>query len=89
MTRKRRERFILLCKELQNEIDFTVHFDDHLPLGGQGDQENNTSACEPLRVITKSVPNSSKVGRKMSARDFMMRKKAMKGCHPAVSMLPG
>jgi hypothetical protein len=60
----------------RNEAAFIVHFDDHLPISGQVDQNNNLNACQPARAITQSVTNSSKVGRKMSARAHIVRKKA-------------
>jgi hypothetical protein len=58
---------------------FVVHFDDHLPVSSQVVQENNTNVCQPVRAITQSVANSSKVGRKMSAREHIVRKKAKRG----------
>jgi hypothetical protein len=63
----------------RNETSFVVHFDDHLPVCSQVNQVNRTNAFQPLRAITQSVANSSKVGRKMSAREHMVRKKARRG----------
>jgi hypothetical protein len=63
----------------QNETAFIVHFDDHLPISGQVDQDNSLNACQPACAITQSVTNSSKVGRKMSAREHIVRKKAKRG----------
>jgi hypothetical protein len=45
----------------KKETAFVVHFDDHLPVSSQVNQENNTNACQPARVIMQSVTNSSKV----------------------------
>jgi hypothetical protein len=46
---------------------------EHLPISGQVDQDNNLNACQPARAITQSVTNSSKVGRKMCAREHIVR----------------
>ncbi len=63
----------------RNETAFIVHFDDHLPIHDQVDQDNNLNACQPARAITQSVTNSSKVGQKMSTREHIVRKKAKRG----------
>jgi hypothetical protein len=63
----------------RNKTAFIVHFDDHLPISSQVDQDNNLNACQPARAITQSVTNSSKVGWKMSAREHIVRKKAKRG----------
>jgi hypothetical protein len=63
----------------RNETAFIVHFDDHLPISGQVDQDNNLNACQPAHAITQSVTNSSKAGWKMSAREHIVRKQARRG----------
>jgi hypothetical protein len=63
----------------RKQTAFVVHFDDHLPVSSQVDQDNNTNICQPARAITQSVTNSSKVGQKMSAREHIVRNKAKRG----------
>ena len=92
-TEKRKVHSIVqgMITRYRQEKEFVVHFDDHLPVSSQVDQDNMINACQPARAITQSVPNSSKVGRKMSAREHIVRKKARRGNErdPVVSMLPG
>jgi hypothetical protein len=63
----------------RNETAFFVHLDDHLPISGQVDKDNNLKACQPACAITQSATNSSKVDREMSAREHIVRKKAKRG----------
>jgi hypothetical protein len=81
MKEKRKVHSIVqgMITRYRNETAFIVHFDDHPPISGQVDQDNNLNACQPARAITQSVTNSSKVGRKMSTRKHIVRKKAKKG----------
>lgn len=62
----------------QKQVEFGVHFDDHLQVESEQDN-NNITTHQPLRATTQNIPNSSKVGRKMSAREHIVRKKARRG----------
>ena len=74
----------------RNKTAFIVHFDDHLPISSQVDQDNNRNACQPARAITQSVTNSSKVGRKCLQGAYC-EEEGEEGNErdPVVSMLPG
>jgi hypothetical protein len=55
-----------------------LHFDDHIPIAGEVGQGNNNHANLTLHSVTQNIPNSTKVGWKMSAWQYFVRMKKQK-----------